>query len=132
VVKKLLAKFDMLLCREKDLLSRPLPERGKEEDTDASSREMEEALSELRALGKEYFEELTRLAADKAKERELWRELAFLQELHRKRKENIFLGGKRLGLIGKELDRLQAEKKAYSAYSPGLGRKEAGFVDSKF
>ena len=131
MVKELLTKFDRLLGREKELLSKPLPERGEDEETETSCHGMEETLRELQALEKGYFEELIKLAADKAKEKELLRELTFLQELHRKREENIALGREKLELMGKELDRVQAEKKAHSAYSPGIKRKEAGFVDSK-
>lgn len=131
MVKELLAKFNKLLCRENELLSKPLPGRNQGKEAEDYCHEMEETFRELQALEKGYLQELVRLAADKVKEKELLRELTFLQELRRQREENIALCREKLELTGKELDRVRVEKKAHFAYYPGIKRKRAGFVDNK-
>lgn len=131
MVKELLAKFNMFLCRENELFSKPLPGRDQEKEAEIYQKEMEETFYKLQELEKEYLQELVRLAADKAKEKELLRELTFLQELHRKQEENIALCREKLEFTGKELDRVQKEKKAHFAYYPGVKRREAGLVDNK-
>jgi len=131
VVKELLIRIRNLLSREKELLSKPLPARDKEAETEVYMQEMEETLLELKGLGREYFQELFELSADKAKEKELYKELTFLQELYQQREENISLGQEKLASVGKELDRIRTEKKTRFSYSPVVGRETAAFLDSK-
>jgi len=130
VVNEVLCRIQGLLCREKELLSKPVPLRGEDEVAEAYLQDMEETLFELQELGEEYFQELLRLSADKAKEEELFDELAFLQELHRQREENIALCREKIEITGKELDRLKLERKAQFLYQPGVKGRSSTFVDS--
>lgn len=130
MVEETLTKLSKLLSREKELFSKPLPERGRHKEAEIYHRQMEETFRELQALEKGCLQELVQMAADKVKERELFRELAFLQEMYRQREENIALCREKLEFTAKELDRVRVEKKAHLSYYPGRKQREAVFVDS--
>ncbi len=130
MVKETLAKLNKLLSREKELFSKPLPARGRHKEAEIYCRHMEETFRELQAMEKGCLQELVQMAADKVKEKELFRELAFLQEMYRQREENIALCREKLEFTAKELDRVRVEKKAHFSYYPGTKRREAVFVDS--
>ena len=131
MVNELLCRIKKLLSREKDLLSKSIPLRDEEEAAEVYLQEMEETLLELRELGEEYFQDLLRISADKAKEKELLQELTFLQELHQQREENIALCREKLEFTEKELDRIKLEKKAHFTYQPSAKGRSSAFVDSK-
>ncbi|NLX92237.1 MAG: hypothetical protein GXZ07_11780 [Firmicutes bacterium] len=130
MVREALTRLKKLFDKENELFSRPLPGR-EEEEAEAHLREMDATFRELQKLEDGLWQEIVSFAKDKAKERELYRELSFLQELHRKKEENIALCREKLEFTKKEMDRVEIEKRAHFSYKPAVRKRAAAFLDSK-
>ena len=132
MVRETLDRIKGLLGREKEFLDKPFPPREEEAAAETYLQEMEVTLREIKELGDEYFQELIRLSEDKAREKELLKELTFLQELHRQREENMALCREKINVAEQELDRVMTEKKANHSYQPAPVKRSSVFVDSHF